>query len=164
MPKDACRRDLRQPAKNPQAGLWALWVTNSLCREKDLRVRRARGSYFRFSWHNRGRLNRSRFHLREPQEQFFNFALLTRLGENGLCHDAILSHRRAKERALICRDRNMWKLKLSALLDLPVLETLARSTSDIAAPYQPLIAIVSRPTLTRKSIFLLPRTLSAQVK
>lgn len=73
----------------------------SLCREKDLRICCASRPNGRHSLDNRGWFSRDRFHFRKFHEQFFNLALLMRLGQAGLSHDAILS-RRAENGQVSC--------------------------------------------------------------
>ena len=66
-------------------------------REKDLRVCGASCPNCRHSLDNRGWFRRNRFHFRKFHEQFFNLALLMRLGQAGLSHDSILSRCGKKE-------------------------------------------------------------------
>ena len=75
---------------------------NSLCREKDLRVRGAGCPNCRFPLHNRGRFGRDRLYFRKSHEQCFNLALLIRLWLAGLCHDVILSRCSAEEKRSDC--------------------------------------------------------------
>ena len=90
---------------------------HSLCRKKDLRVRCASCPNYRHSLDNRGWFSRDRFHFRKFHEQFFNLALLMRLGEAGLRHDAILSLRGLEEKHSDCTTRttsSVERLKHSA--------------------------------------------------
>lgn len=71
---------------------------DSLCRKKDLRTGCASGPNCRHSLDNGGWFRGDWIHFRKFHEQFFNLALLMRLGQAGLFHSAILSRREKNNR------------------------------------------------------------------
>ena len=71
----------------------------SLCREKDVRVRRAACSNCSHSLDNRGGwFGGDRFYLRESYEQLLDLALFVWLGQGRLGHGSIFARRWAEEK------------------------------------------------------------------